>query len=104
MGFKRLLGALSLVLGAGAASAYSGEDYVVCNLDPNGNNFLALRGCGSSKCEMVRKLGPGTFLLTFEPVAEKGWRQVLVKSSLDDESYAGPSGWVFEKYICKIQY
>ena len=89
---------------AGGADAYSGEDYVVCNLDPNGDNFLALRSCGSSKCEMLQKLGPGTFLLTMDPDSENGWRAVIVKTSLDDESYSGPNGWVYDKYICRIQY
>lgn len=89
---------------AGGADAYSGEDYVVCNLDPNGDNFLALRSCGSSKCQMLGKLGPGTFLLTTDPYSENGWRSVIVKDGLDDESYSGPNGWVYDKYICRIQY
>lgn len=105
MNLKHLapIAALSMIL-AGSALAYSGEDYVVCNLDPNGDNFLALRSCGSSKCQMLRTLGPGTFLLTLEPYAESGWRQVMVKSGLDDHSYSGPDGWVYDKYICRIQY
>jgi hypothetical protein len=89
---------------AGDAFAYSGESFVTCNLNPQGDNFLALRTCGSSKCQMTRKLGPGTFLLSMEPNAVKGWREVMVLKSLEDESYSGPSGWVYSKYICQVQY
>jgi hypothetical protein len=89
---------------AGDAFAYSGESFVTCKLNPKGDNFLALRTCGSSKCEMTRKLGPGTFMLSLEPKAVKGWREVMVVKSLEDESYSGPTGWVSAKYICKIQY
>lgn len=86
------------------ARAYSGEQYVVCKLNPNGDNFLALRSCGSSKCNMMAKLGPGTFLMSTEPYSEKGWRQVIVQRNMQDESYSGPMGWVYDKYICEIRY
>ncbi|MEP3045406.1 MAG: hypothetical protein ABJL55_05745 [Roseibium sp.] len=93
-----------MLTASGNALAYSGEQFVTCNLNPQGDNFLALRTCGSSKCQMTHKLGPGTFMLSMEPYDVKGWRQVIVLKSLQDESYSGPSGWVFSKYICKIQY
>ncbi|PCH45414.1 MAG: hypothetical protein COC23_07415 [Hyphomicrobiales bacterium] len=86
------------------AHAYSGEVYTVCKLDPNGDNFLAFRSCSSSKCRMKRKLKSGQFLLTHEPKGVKGWREVLLMKNLQDNSYAGQSGWVFAKYICKVQY
>ncbi|NOX41366.1 MAG: hypothetical protein GXP05_12915 [Alphaproteobacteria bacterium] len=86
------------------ASAYSGEQFVTCNLNPNGDNFLALRSCGSSKCDTIRKLGPDTFLLTMEPSSENNWREVILLDGLQDESYAGVSGWVYDKYICRIDY
>ncbi|WP_424942212.1 hypothetical protein [Aliiroseovarius crassostreae] len=89
---------------AGAAAAYDGEQFVVCNLNPDGDNFLALRACGSSDCAMLDKLGPGTFLITMEPSATKGWREVIVQRSIQDWSYDGPSGWVYGKYICRIDY
>lgn len=94
-------GALAAGL-AGAAFAYDGEQFVTCHLDPNGDNFLALRSCGSSKCQMLGKLGPGTFMITMEPHGTKGWREVIVQSNMQDWSYSGPKGWVYEKYICQV--
>ncbi len=96
--------AVAVAITAPAIWAYSGENYVVCNLNPNGDNFLALRTCGSSKCDMTHKLGPDTFLLSMEPTAENRWREVIVLDGLQDESYSGPSGWVYDKYICEISY
>ncbi len=98
------LAAIGLTVIATGASAYSGENFVTCNLDPNGDNFLALRSCGSSKCQMTKKLGPDTFLLTMEPNSVKGWREVIVIKGLQDQSYSGPDGWVYDKYICEINY
>lgn len=89
---------------AGSVLAYSGEHYVTCNLNPRGDNFLALRTCGSTKCRMTHKLGPGTFMLSVDPFAVRGWRQVIVLRSLQDQSYSGPTGWVYSKYICEIRY
>lgn len=89
---------------AAPALAYDGEQYVVCDLDPNGDNFLALRACGSSKCEMLRTLAPGTFLMTTEPNATKGWRQVIMQRDIQDWNYDGVTGWVYYKYICRIEY
>lgn len=89
---------------AAPAYAYDGEQYVVCNLDPNGDNFLALRTCGSSKCEMLRTLAPGTFLMATEPSATKGWRHVILQRDIQDWNYDGVSGWVYHKYICRIEY
>lgn len=87
-----------------AALAYSGEQYVICNLNPQGDNFLALRTCGSSRCDMLMKLPPDTFLMTMEPTSVRGWREVMVIKGLQDQSYSGPAGWVYGKYICKIRY
>lgn len=89
---------------ANAVQAYSGEQYITCQLDPNGDNFVALRTCPSSSCGMVMKLGPDTFLLTSEPYFENGWREVMVIRGLQDQSYSGPMGWVYGEYICEIRY
>ena len=100
---KRAMFTLAAALAtAGAAYAYSGEQYVTCKLDPNGDNFLALRTCGSSSCEMIRKLGPDTFVITMEPYETKGWREVIVQQGSQDWSYSGVKGWVYGKYICKV--
>lgn len=102
--FKTAFVAACISLMSTAALAYDGEQYVVCNLNPDGDNFLALRSCGSSSCEMKRTLAPGTFLITMEPVATKGWREVIVQRDIQDWSYDGISGWVYGKYICRIDY
>ena len=96
--------AVAVAITAPVLWAYSGENYVVCKLNPNGDNFLALRSCGSSKCTMTQKLPPDTFLLTMNPDAESHWREVIVLKGLQDDSYSGPSGWVYDKYICEVSY
>ena len=103
---KRLALALAptLALLASSALAYDGEQYVVCKLNPDGDNFLALRSCNSASCDMLMKLAPGTFLITMEPYSDKGWRQVIVQRGIDDWTYSGPSGWVFDAYICEVSY
>lgn len=102
--FNRLTTAMLITAWASQAGAYSGEHYVTCGLDPNGDNFLALRACPDSGCAIRAKLGPDTFLITLEPDSENGWRQVIVIRGLQDDSYSGPSGWVYDKYICEIRY
>ncbi len=89
-----------LLCAAGPSHAYSGERLVTCGLNPQGDNFLALRSCGASSCDMLRKLGPNTFLLTLEPYATRGWREVIVLDGPQDDSFTGPTGWVFGKYAC----
>lgn len=97
-----MVAVVSIAMTVPALWAYSGEYYVVCKLNPNGDNFLALRTCGSTKCTMTHKLPPGTVLSSWEPYAENHWRQVTVLDGLRDESYSGPSGWVYDKYICEV--
>jgi len=96
--------ALTIAGAAAPAQAYSGEDFFVCHLNPYGDNFLSLRTCGSSRCREIMRLGPGTSLSTLEPYTVKGWRQVIVRRAPNDESYSGPSGWVYSKYICRTGY
>lgn len=99
---------LSVVLAAGlaiagvAANAYSGEVYRVCGLDPYGDNFLAFRSCGSTKCRMKRKLDPGKYVMSLEPYEENGWRAVILMRNRHDESYEGPTGWVYGRYLCPV--
>jgi hypothetical protein len=57
-----------------SAQAYSGEVFVVCRLNPAGDNYLSLRTCGSTKCREIRRLGPGTYLDSMEPYAVRRWR------------------------------
>lgn len=86
------------------ALPYSGETFVTCGLDPNGDNFLALRECASSKCDMIMRLPPDTFVFTMEPDSGQGWREVIVLDGMQDDSFSGPTGWVYDKYICVINY
>ena len=101
---KAALTAAVLVVSAIGALAYDGEQYVVCNLNPDGDNFLALRNCGSTSCKMTMKLGPGTFVITVDPHEVDKWRAVIVQDGIQDWSYSGPSGWVYGKYICEVRY
>jgi hypothetical protein len=89
---------------AAAALAYDGEQYVTCNLDPAGDNWVALKAAPDLRAQRLMKLGPGTFLITTEPYAQGAWRQVIVQRDIQDWSYGGPSGWVHTDYICKVVY
>ncbi|RYH07916.1 hypothetical protein [Tropicimonas sp. IMCC6043] len=99
-----LSAALLLAASTLTARAYSGEILVTCRLNPQGDNFLALRNCGSTRCAMLAKLGPDSFMLTLEPYAIKGWRQVIVLDGPQDQTLDGPAGWVYEEYACPTAY
>ena len=101
---KMILLAFGLVMAATTVSAYDGEQYVVCKLNPDGDNFLAFRTCGSTSCKMTQKLAPGTFVISSEPTDIKGWREVIVQNNIQDWSYSGPLGWVYGKYLCEVRY
>ncbi|TLP46041.1 hypothetical protein FDK21_10480 [Cohaesibacter sp. CAU 1516] len=96
--------ATGITVSAPVAVAYDGEDYVTCRLDPNGDNYLSLRSCGATHCVEIMRLGPETPLRSFEPSGTAGWREVQVLPYLFAPHDAYPSGWVFERYICKVQY
>lgn len=87
-----------------AALAYSGEQYVTCNLNPNGDNWVALRSAPDSSAKRLMKLGPATFLITWEPTARGKWREVSVQKDMQDWSHSGPSGWVHTDYICEVRH
>ena len=90
---------------ANSAQAYSGEVYTVCKLNPEGDNFLALRSCPSSSCKKVEELDPGTFLWTEEPYSEGSWRAVIVMRNIQDEYPINrPRGFVYDEFICRIVY
>jgi len=101
---KRLAMAIAVIGIATSALAYDGEQYVTCNLDPNGDNWVALKAAPDLRAQRLMKLGPGTFLITTEPYAQGKWRQVIVQKDMQDWSYAGSSGWVYTDYICEIRY
>lgn len=102
---KRGVATLVAVLMAGAAWAYSGEIYTTCRLDPNGDNWLALKSAPDIGSQRIAKLGPGTFLLTWNPEPVGNWRQVTVIENPDDPYETGTiSGWVHTGYICQVNY
>lgn len=97
------LAACGVVL-ATAALAYDGEQYVTCNLDPNGDNWVALKAAPNLGAQRLMKLGPETFLITLDPEPVGKWRLVIVQNGMQDWSYSGPQGWVYTDYICQIVY
>lgn len=101
----RIFTAMALAIGLpGSAHAFSGEYFITCNLNPYGDNFLSLRTCGSTRCPEIARLGPNTFLIATQPYAVQGWREVIVLNGLQDQSYSGPRGWVYTRYICAVRY
>ncbi|MGH1368443.1 MAG: hypothetical protein ACRBCL_07475 [Maritimibacter sp.] len=98
---KKALFALTLTLLASSAQAYSGEQYVTCNLNPAGDNWVALKAEADLKSKRLMKLGPNTYMVTLNPAPVGRWREVIVQSDFDDWSYSGPSGWVHVEYICR---
>ncbi|MEJ1992790.1 MAG: hypothetical protein P8X50_14145 [Maritimibacter sp.] len=101
---KQIILAVAAAGLAFAAHAYSGEQYVTCNLDPNGDNWLALKAAPDIGAKRLAKIGPGTFLITMNPEPVGQWREVIVQDHIEDWSYEGPSGWVHVDYICEVRY
>jgi len=98
-----IIGAMSLIGASSAVMAYDGDYFRVCRLNPQGDNFLALRTCGASKCQKLSELPPNTYLITTEPYAVNRWREVIVLDSLHDREFSGETGWVYNKYICPVR-
>jgi uncharacterized protein YraI len=78
---------------AGAAPAQSGYHYIV-GLDPNGDNFLALRSAPDGGGRRIAELGPET-LLAATGARSGRWLRVEVVNT----TYAGLTGWVFDRYV-----
>jgi len=83
--------AITLALTA-TAQAYSPDVFKVCKLDPNGDNFLALRSGPGSSYQMLEKLGPGTEVMDWERRGK--WFRVSV------DHVNGREGWVYSAYLC----
>lgn len=76
------------------AAAQSGYHYIV-GLDPQGDNFLALRSEPSAQYGYrLARLGPATLLA---PTGERAGRWVAVE--VVNTRHAGMFGWVFDRYI-----
>ena len=101
---KRLGFALAAGLMASAALGYDGEHYVTCNLDPNGDNWVALKAAPDISSRRLMKMGPNTFLLTMDPEPVGKWRWVIVVPHAQSYDHSGPVGWVYTDYICRINF
>ena len=77
------------------AQAYSADVFRVCRLDPNGDNFLALRSGPGSNYRMLDRLGPGTIVMDWERRGR--WFRVSVGS------VNGREGWVYSSYLCLVE-
>lgn len=87
--------AVAMLMSAVQAYAYSADVFKVCRLDPNGDNFLALRAGPGSSHKMIAKLGPGTVVMDWD---RKGkWYLVTVGD------VNGMEGWVYANYLCLIE-
>ena len=91
---------LSMLTGSYAAQ---GDQYYVCRLNPQGDNFLALRSCSSAKCQMLKKIPPDAFILETNARPEGRWRQVRILAGLPNQGNSKPIGWVFDKYLCRSE-
>jgi hypothetical protein len=84
------------------ASAVSGQAYLVCNLNPNGDNFLALREGPSSSHRMLMTLGPGS-IVEARGTQEGKWLSVVVEHANDQTFLRDlPAGYVYTDYLCPI--
>ncbi|ETX13536.1 hypothetical protein OCH239_09665 [Roseivivax halodurans JCM 10272] len=77
------------------AQAYAPDVFVVCGLDPDGDNFLAMRAGPGSDYRMLERLGPGTVVMDWE--RRGSWFRV----SVGDVN--GREGWVYSAYLCMIE-
>lgn len=91
--FQTLLVASALLIaGHSVASAYSSDVFAVCRLNPNGDNFLALRSGPGSSHKMLARLKPGTRVMDWERRGK--WFKVTVGDP------NGREGWVYADYLC----
>ncbi len=89
------------------------SDGVVANLDPRGDNFLAVRAAPSTRARMLARLGPHHPVQVCEQ-APGGWLGIVYGPDPADradcgtgspvarpQAYRGPcrSGWVSARYI-----
>jgi hypothetical protein len=89
-----LLFLCAICLPVASAQAVSYDVYRVCRLDPQGDNFLALRSGPSSRSAMIAKLGPGTEIFEDSLTDRRGKWVPVITSDWQLE------GWVFADYIC----
>lgn len=77
----------------------AGTAYEVCRLDPEGDNFLALRDLPTTESHMVLRLGPGTIVESRGEVVEGKWMPVVVQNG---DTNTLPYGYVYTSFICQL--
>lgn len=92
---KKPLIATLLALAAPQAMAVSADIYAVCNLNPDGDNFLALREKPTTQSRMIMKIPPNTRLAEWGRSGD--WMEVDVL--IDGR----PSGYVHSAYTCLVE-
>ena len=90
---------LGLCLAAAPLWAATGDAYEVCKLDPQGDNFLALRDLPTVDSHMVDKLGPGTLLTASGEVIDGKWLPVVVETG---GTGLLPYGYVYTGFVCPL--
>ncbi|KUJ88521.1 MAG: hypothetical protein XD36_0969 [Halomonas sp. 54_146] len=90
-----------LMLGA-SAFAFSGQGYSVCRLDPNGDNFLALRSGPGAEHPIIMRLPPDT-VVEERGDSTNGWLPIVVERT-PQHTYLRdlPSGYVWVDYLCPL--
>lgn len=89
-----IAGLVAIAPGA-RVDAYSASLFAVCGLDPNGDNYLALRTGPGSGHAKLQELGPGTKVWDWE--RRGNWYRVTV------DTVNGREGWVYAGYLCLLE-
>lgn len=91
-----------LMLGT-SAHAVSEKAFSVCRLDPNGDNFLALRSGPSSNNPIIMRLPPGTVVEERGSPTNGKWLPVVVEHTPQQQFLRDlPSGYVWGDYLCPL--
>jgi hypothetical protein len=86
------------VLAAPLASAYDGEYFRVCRLNPYGDNYLSLRTCPSTRCREITRMGPGTEVVSINPYPRRRWWEIEILDA--NGMRTGIAGWAYGGYLC----
>ncbi|QFU07738.1 hypothetical protein PARPLA_02024 [Rhodobacteraceae bacterium THAF1] len=94
---------LALLLFVPQVHAYSGDGYRVCRLDPNGDNFLALRAGPGTGYQMIMQLPPETVVESRGSATNGKWLPVVVEYT-PQQTYLRnlPNGYVWGDYLCRL--
>ncbi|SFG55414.1 hypothetical protein SAMN04488020_102524 [Palleronia marisminoris] len=99
--FRTVSTVLLLIWLGASAHAFSGYGFTVCRLDPNGDNFLALRTGPGSGNPMIMRLPPGTLVEERGSPTNGKWLPVVVQQTPQQVYLRDmPSGYVWGDYLC----